>query len=420
MKDRTFSGPDRVDASRPLAGSRIATRLIRFEAAPGDRHSPVSTPIYQTATFEQPGADEMGAYDYSRSGNPTRTVLEDLLAELEDGSRAFAFSSGMAAVGAVVRLAAAGEAIIAGDDLYGGSYRLLEGAAQRHGIEVRWTDTTDPEAIERALDERVRLVLLETPSNPLLKVSDIELIGRLARARGALLAVDNSIMSPCLQRPLELGADIVIESATKALSGHSDLTGGVVAVKDDELAERIYWTQNAEGTALGPFESWLLLRSIKTLQVRLDRQIVNARHIAEYLRSREEVKSVNYPGFADHAGSALHKRQAGGHSVVMSFETHDEAVGKAVVDATRLFSIAVSFGAVGSVISLPCRISHAAIPAEVRKARQLPEGLVRLSVGIEDVDDLIGDLERAFEIAHGVGDAPRATIAVRAAPETVR
>jgi cystathionine beta-lyase len=380
--------------------TRFPTRLQRFDAAPDDPHAPVSTPLYQTATFAQPGAEELGAYDYSRSGNPTRTVLEGLLADLEGGSRAFAFSSGMAAVSAVVRLVEAGGAIVAGDDLYGGSYRLLAGAAERHGIEVRWVDTTDPQAVAQTIDERVRLVLLETPSNPLLKVSDIELIGRLARARGALLAVDNSIMSPYLQRPLELGADIVIESATKALSGHADLTGGVVAVKRDDLAERIYWTQNAEGTALGPFESWLLLRSVKTLAVRLDRQLANARCIAEALRARDEVKAVYWPGFDDHPGAELHRRQAGGGSVVMSFEAHDEEVGKRIVEATRLFTIAVSFGSVGSVISMPCRISHAAIPPEVRRARALPEALVRLSVGLEDVDDLIRDLDAAFASAH--------------------
>jgi cystathionine beta-lyase len=379
--------------------TRFATRLLRFAAAPGDPHAPVSTPLYQTATFEQPGADQLGRYDYSRSGNPTRTVLEELLAELEGGHRAFAFASGMAAVSAVVRLVEAGGAIVAGDDLYGGSYRLLAGAAERQGIEVRWVDTTDPQAVAASLDDRVRLVLLETPSNPLLKVSDIELIGRLAREVGALLAVDNSIMSPYLQRPLELGADIVIESATKALSGHADMTGGVVAVKDSELAERIYWTQNAEGTALAPFECWLLLRSVKTLAARLDRQIANARAVAEHLRGRREVKAVYWPGFDDHPGAELHRRQGGGGSVVLSFETWDEEVGNHVVDATKLFTIAVSFGSIGSVISLPCRISHAAIPAEVRKARALPEGLVRVSVGLEDAGDLIDDLAQAFAAA---------------------
>ncbi len=379
---------------------RVRTRLIQYDPAPGDANAPMCTPMYQTATFQQPSAEELGAYDYSRSGNPTRAVLESLLAELEGGSRAFAFSSGMAAVTAVTRLVSAGQAIVAGDDVYGGTYRLLTDAAESRGIEVRWVDTTDPSAVEDALDDRVRLVLLETPGNPLLKVSDIELIGSLARARGALLAVDNSIMSPYLQRPLELGSDIVVESATKALSGHSDLTAGVVAVKDPELAERVYWTQNAEGTALGPFESWLLLRSVKTLAVRLDRQIDSARRVAEYLRDRPEVKAVHYPGFEDHAGHEIHRRQGGGGSVVLSFETHDEDAAPRIVDATSVFKIAVSFGSVGSVISLPCRISHAAIPPAERRARALPESLVRLSVGIEDVDDLLRDLDAAFAAAN--------------------
>lgn len=379
--------------------TRFNTKLLRYDAAPDDPHAPISTPLYQTATFEQPGAEELGPYDYSRSGNPTRAVLEELLAELEGAGHAFAFSSGMAAVSAVLRLVPPGGAVVAADDLYGGSYRLLAGAAERQGIDVRWGDTTDPKLVAEALDERVALVLLETPSNPLLKVCDIELVGRLARARGALLAVDNSIMSPYQQRPLELGADIVIESATKALSGHADLTGGAVGVNSAELAERLYWTQNAEGTALAPFDCWLLLRSVKTLSVRLDRQIATAQRIAEYLRGRDEVSAVYYPGFDDHPGAELHRRQAGGGSVVMSFETHDEGVGKRVVEATELFTIAVSFGSVGSVISLPCQISHAAIPPAVRRARALPEGLVRLSIGLEDVDDLIADLDAAFAAA---------------------
>lgn len=379
---------------------RVRTRLIQYDPAPGDANAPMCTPMYQTVTFQQPGAEKLGAYDYSRSGNPTRDVLETLLAELEGGSHAFAFSSGMAAVTAVTRLVSAGEAIGAGNDVYGSTYRLLADAAESRGITVRWVDTTNPSAVEDALDDQVRLVLLETPGNPLLKVSDIELIGGLARARGALLAVDNSIMSPYLQRPLELGADIVIESATKALSGHSDLTASVVAVKDPELAERVYWTQNAEGTALGPFESWLLLRSVKTLAVRLDRQIDNARRVAEYLRDRPEVKVVHYPGFEDHSGHEIHRRQGGGGSVVLSFETYDEDAGRRIVDATRVFKIAVSFGSVGSVISLPCRISHAAIPPRERQARTLPESLVRLSIGIEDIDDLLRDLDAAFAAAN--------------------
>ena len=376
-----------------------STRLVQFNAAPGDQNAPVSTPIYQTATYEQPAAEELGPYDYTRSGNPTRTVLEDLLAELEGGVRALAFSSGMAAITAISRLARAGESIVAGDDLYGGTYRLLARIGEAHGVSVRYVDTTDLVALEEALDERTRLVLLETPTNPLLKVSDVEAIARLAHDNGSLVVVDNSIMSPYLQKPLEVGADIVVESATKALSGHADLTAGIVAVADPELGDELYWVQNAEGAGLGPFESWLLLRSVKTLAVRVDRQLVNARWVAELLRSRPEVRRVYYPGLEDHPGRALHFRQARGGGMVMSFETDCDETSRRIVDATRLFKVAVSFGGVGSVISLPCRLSHASIPPEVRRARELPEGLVRVSVGIEDPADLIRDLETAFEKA---------------------
>ena len=382
-----------------------STRLISFDPSPGDPNAPISTPVYQTGTFEQPGATELGDYDYTRSGNPTRTVLEELLADLKGARKAFAFSSGMAAITAVTRLAAPGDSIVAGDDLYGGTYRLLANVAESRGITVRYVDTTDVAAVETALDDRTRLVLLETPTNPLLKVSDIEAIARLTRTNNGpggeptLLVVDNSIMSPYLQKPLELGADIVVESATKALSGHSDLIGGVVAVAGEELAERLYWVQNAEGAGMSPFESWLLLRSVKTLAVRLDRQLANSRAVAEFLRSRPEVHAVYYPGFEDHPGYELHNRQANGAGMVMSFETDSPETARRIIDATRLFKVAVSFGGVGSVISFPCRLSHASIPPEIREARELPEGIVRISVGIEDPEDLVADLEQAFAFA---------------------
>ena len=379
---------------------RLPTRIVQFEPAPGDPNAPLSTPLYQTATFEQPSADELGPYDYSRSGNPTRTVLEDLVAEMEGGSRALAFASGMAAITAVTRLAGPGDAIVAGDDLYGGTYRLLSRIGETHGIEVRYVDTTDLDAVARALDERARLLLLETPTNPLLKVTDLRAAARLTRDNGTLLAVDNSIMSPYFQKPLELGADIVVESATKALSGHSDMTGGIIAVKDPELAERLYWVQNAEGAGLAPFESWLLLRSVKTLAVRLDRQAANAERVARFLRERPEVEAVHWPGFVDHPGHAIHAAQARGASVVISFATNDDDTARRIVEATEVFKISVSFGGVGSVISLPCQLSHASIPPEVRRARAIPEGLVRLSVGIEAAEDLVADLDAAFATAN--------------------
>ena len=351
-------------------------------------------------TFEQPGAEEIGTYDYSRSGNPTRKVLEDLLAELEGGTRAFAFASGMAAVNAVAKLASAGEAIVAGDDLYGGSYRLLAAAAERQGIEVRWVDTTDVAQLAEALDDRVAVVLLETPSNPLMKISDIEHVSRLAHQHGALLAVDNSIMSPVL--PEAAGA----RRRHRHRVGNQGSFGGTRISPEVSSRSR---TMPSPSACTGPRtpraqrsarsnRGCCCARS-RTLSVRVDRQLGNARAVAEYLRAHEGVRTVYWPGFEDHPGSELHRHQGGGGCMVMSFETHDEAVGKHVVDNTRLFSIAVSFGGVGSVISLPCQISHAAIPPEVRAARALPEGLVRLSVGLEDADDLIRDLERAFTSA---------------------
>jgi len=397
--------------------AKAKTRLIQYNACPGDPYAPVSTPLYQTATFAQPAAAELGPYDYTRSGNPTRAVLEKLLADLEGAAAgtaagaaagvaptaapvsAFAFCSGMAAITAVTRLVNAGERIVAGDDLYGGTYRLLGRLAEDRGIEVVYVDTTDPGGVDAALDSRTRLVLLESPTNPLLKVSDIESIAALAHSHGVPLAVDNSLMSPYLQRPLELGADIVVESATKALSGHSDLTAGVVATRDPDVADRLRWIQNSEGAGLAPFESWLLLRSAKTLAVRLEAQQLNARRVAEYLCGCPMIRRVYYPGLEDHPGFDLHGRQAGGPGVLMSFTTGSDELSEQMVNATRLFKIAVSFGSVTSVISQPARLSHASVPAEIRAKRPLPEGLVRLSVGLEDGDDLVEDLAQAIKAA---------------------
>ncbi len=382
---------------------KVKTRLIQFDSCPDEPYAPMSTPLYQTATFAQPAAAELGPYDYTRSGNPTRAALEGLLADLEGGASAsaLAFSSGMAAITAVTRLVNAGERIVAGDDLYGGTYRLLGRLADERGVEVVYVDTTDLDSVEKAMDSRARLVLLESPTNPLLKVSDIQSIAVLARARGVPLAVDNSLMSPYVQRPLKLGADIVVESATKALSGHSDLTAGVVATHDPEIADRLRWIQNAEGAGLAPFESWLLLRSAKTLAVRLTAQQLSARRVAEYLCGCPLIRRVYYPGLEDHPGFDLHHRQAEGPGVVMSFSTGSDDLSERIVNAVRLFKIAVSFGSVTSVISQPVRLSHASVPAEIRRRRPLPDGLVRLSVGLEDADDLVDDLAQAFRAAAG-------------------
>ncbi|MHC4598630.1 MAG: trans-sulfuration enzyme family protein [Planctomycetota bacterium] len=372
------------------------TRLVQFHGCPGDPHAPLSTPIYQTATFEQASAVEFGAYDYSRSGNPTRTVLQDLVADLEGGSRAFAYASGMAAITAVARLAGAGGHIVAGDDMYGGTYRLLCRVLGPQSIEASWADVTDPAAVSAAMSEKTRLVLIETPTNPLQKIADLGALARVAHEGGALLAVDNSLLSPYLQNPLKHGADLVIHSGTKALGGHSDVTAGLVVVRDDALAERLAFAQNAEGTALGPFDAWLLLRGLKTLALRMDRQESNARVVAEFLRGHPSVKRVHFCGFEDHPGHALHLSQANGTGGVVAFETGDHEVSRRFAEESNLFKIAVSFGSVHSQVCLPEKMSHACVPEDVRKQRGFPEDLVRLSLGIEDPGDLLEDLARAL------------------------
>lgn len=377
---------------------KVATRCVQLNGH-SDPAGAVAPPIYQTATFTQPSATEFGEYDYSRSGNPTRSLLERQLADLESGTNAAAFASGMAAISAITGLLNSGEEVIAGDDLYGGTVRLLELLQQRQGITVRYTDTTDLNAVRQALTPRTKLILIETPSNPLFHVSDLRKLGEIAHQAGVLLAVDNSMLSPCFQRPLELGADLVIHSATKFLCGHSDVTAGAVITKDAALHKRIAFLQNAEGAGLSPFESWLLLRGLKTLSLRVERQNQSALKIAQFLSSDPSVQQVYYPGLADHPGHEIHRSQSTGDGAVVSFTTGDAEFSARIVEATKLFTIAVSFGSVGSTISLPCHMSHASIPGALRDRLAPPPDLVRVSVGIEDVDDLIEDLTQAFSIA---------------------
>jgi cystathionine beta-lyase len=375
---------------------KFASRLVSFDVAPGDPFRPMATPIYQTATFEQEEATAFGPYDYSRSGNPTRTVLEEQIAGLENGTRGFCFASGMAAITCIARLLRTGDEIVADSDLYGGTCRLFTRVLERTGITARYADACDIEAFAELITERTKLVYLESPTNPLLRVVDIRQIAELAHAKGALLAVDSSAMSPYLQNPLDMGADIVLHSATKYLCGHSDVTGGVVVVKDDELAKQIYFLQNAEGNALGPFDAFLFLRGLKTLKLRLDCQQKNAQTIAEWLEAHPQVTAVNYPGLATSPGYLLQRKQARGAGAVLSFTTGSVETSRRIVEAVRMFSICVSFGSINSTISLPGCMSHASVPKEVGELRNLPGDLVRLSVGIEDAGDLIADLEQAF------------------------
>jgi cystathionine beta-lyase len=361
-----------------------------------DPYRAIAPPIYQTATFKQLSATEFGEYDYTRSGNPTRTLLERQLAALEDGAFASAFASGMAAITALTRLLNNGEQIVAGNDLYGGTVRLLEQLRKRQGINVRYVDTTDSGAVRAALTPATRLVLVETPSNPLFRISDVRSLAQLAHQNNALLAIDNSMLSPVLQQPLNLGADIVIHSATKFLCGHSDVTAGAVITNDPAVHECISFHQNAEGAGLNPFESWLLLRSLKTLALRVERQNESAHKIAQFLAVHQDGFKVYYPGLEEHPGHQIHRNQADGYGAVLSFTTGDAELSKRIAEATKLFTIAVSFGSFASTISLPYCMSHASIPQTLKTELAPPTDLLRISVGIEDVDDLIEDLEQAL------------------------
>ncbi len=377
---------------------KTSTRCVQLGRG-NDQYGSIVPPIYQTATFEQPTATEFGEYDYTRSGNPTRALLEKQLADLEDATHACAFASGMAALTSLTRIVRPGEEIVAGDDLYGGTVRLLDRIASQLNISVVHVDTTNAAEVREAVSDRTRLILIETPTNPLFRISDIRELSSVAREAGAYLAVDNSMLSPVIQRPLNHGADVVIHSATKFLCGHSDVTAGALITNEPTLHKQFSFQQNAEGTGLSPFESWLLLRGLKTLALRVERQNQTAEKIAHYLQMRAEVTQVFYPGLAVHPGRAIHQQQADGNGAVLSFTTGDEKLSAEIVEATRLFKIAVSFGSVGSTISLPCRMSHASIPGALRDRLAPPPDLVRISVGIEDVEDLIGDLDRAFELS---------------------
>jgi len=390
---------------------KTATQCVRFDSN-DDPHCSISPPIYQTATFRQPSADEFGEYDYTRSGNPTRSLVERQMAALEGAEHASAFASGMAAISSLTRLLEAGQEIIAGDDLYGGTVRLLDQVLPRQGIGVRYVDVTDVGAVRDALNPRVGLILIETPSNPTMRIADIRALAGVAREAGALLAVDNSMLSPCFQKPLKLGADIVVHSATKFLCGHSDVTAGALVTKDYDLHRRIAFDQNAEGAGLSPFDSWLLLRGMKTLWLRVERQNESALKIAQFLSRHPAVGRVYYPGLTGHPGREIHRNQSKGDGAVISFTTGDIELSRQVVEATRLFDIAVSFGSVSSSISLPCRMSHASIPQALRDRLAPPPDLVRVSVGIEDVDDLIEDLSRAFALAeNGKNEASAVCVA---------
>ncbi len=380
---------------------RLDTRLIH----PGNELDPATgaagVPIYQTSTFNQPGLDTPGQYDYARSGNPTRAAVEQALATLEGGARGFAFASGMAATTAVLMLLSAGDHVVVTADCYGGTYRLLTRILNRLGITASFADTTDPAAVRAALRPNTRLLLVETVSNPFLGVTDLQAMAEIAHGAGARLAVDNTFLSPYLCRPLEYGADVVIHSATKYLGGHSDLVAGAAVTRDDALGADLYLIQNGTGNVLGPQDCFLLSRGLKTLGVRMARQQETARAVARWLQERPEVQAVYYPGLPAHPGHELAVR-LGGFGAVLSLRLADSALLRPFLAALHLPLLGVSLGAVESIISVPAYHSHASIPAAERAARGIDDGLVRFSVGLEDPADLIADLEQALAAARAV------------------
>ncbi len=375
----------------------FATRLLHSRSAIDAQTGASSIPIYQASTFHQFDIDQPGAYDYARSGNPTRQALEEAIARLEGGTRGFAFASGMAAISSVFLLFSAGDHLIVAEDVYGGTYRILANVLSRLGIEVSFVDTTCLERIEAGIRPETKAIYLETPSNPTLKVTDIAAVAAIARANGLLTIVDNTFMTPYYQRPLELGADIVIHSATKFIGGHSDVVAGLAVTKDEVLGQRLYAIQNGFGAILGVQDSWLVLRGLKTLKTRLDASTSSAAQIAAWLSRHPLVRRVYYTGLPDHEGHALQSRQASGHGAVLSFDLGGREQVKALLDAVRLPLVAVSLGAVESILSYPAMMSHASMPPEERAARGITDGLLRLSVGLEDTQDLITDLEQALD-----------------------
>lgn len=358
----------------------------------------ISVPIYQTSTYVQEAPGVNKGFDYSRTNNPTRATLEKLVAELEHGSVGVAFASGLAAIDAVVKLLKSGDEVLAVDDIYGGAFRLYTHIYEKFGIKVNYVDTSDVANVVDAITPATKLVWLETPTNPTLKVSDISAIAAIAKANDALFCVDNTFASPVLQNPLDLGADIVVHSATKYLGGHSDLIAGVVVTKDPELGAKIKFIQNASGAVLGPFDSWLIIRGLETLHLRVKQHCANALKVAQFLESQPQVKEVFYPGLPSHKNHEIAAKQASGFGGVVSFVLKEETLeaAKEFVTSTNYFKLAESLGGVKSLLCHPAEMTHKSIPAEIRRASGVSDGLIRLSVGLEEAEDLIADLKQAL------------------------
>ncbi len=372
------------------------TALIHGGISIDERTGAVNIPIYQTSTYKQDGLGKMRGYEYSRTGNPTREALEALIAELEGGYAGFAFGSGMAALTAVLSLLHSGDRVLISSNVYGGTFRLLSKVFDHFDITYTISDTTDIASFESDIAEDVKAVIIESPANPLMTVTDIRAVAEAAHRHGLLVIVDNTFMTPYLQKPLELGADIVVHSATKYLGGHSDVVSGLAVVNSKELAEKIAFIQNSTGGVLGPFDSFLLIRGIKTLAVRMDRHVYNAEKVADFLSKHDAVKNVYYPGLPDSQGYEVNRRQAKNGGAMISFELKDNYDINTFFESLQLVSLAESLGGVESLVCHPSSMTHASIPADIRKKVGITDGLIRLSVGIEQIDDIIEDVAQAI------------------------
>jgi len=388
--------------SRPPRDRRdgFATRAIHAGQAPDPATGATIVPVYQTVTYTQDAIDRNRGFDYSRSDNPTRRALEEALASLEGGRFGVTYGSGMAAIAGAMQLVKSGDHVVVADDLYGGAYRLFTRVLPGYGVRFRYVDATRPEEVAKAMEPATRIVWIETPTNPMLRIVDVAACAEIARRHGALCAVDNTFATPFLQNPLALGAHVSVHSTTKYIGGHSDVIGGAVVVDDEELAQTLRFTRNATGGIPGPWDAWLTLRGLKTLAARMRQHEANAARVAEFLAGRPEVARVHYPGLPDHPGFELARRQMRGFGGMVSLDlAGGEAAARALCEGTRLFSLGESLGGVESLIGYPWTMSHAAFPPEEKRRKGITEGTVRLSVGIEDADDLCDDLTGALERA---------------------
>ena len=377
---------------------KIATKYIHAGAEPDPSTGAIMTPIYQTSTYVQEGPGVNKGFEYARSQNPTRKALEEAYAQIENGKFGLAFSSGVAATDAVIKLLSPGDEVIAANDMYGGTYRLFSKIFEKFGIIFTYVDTTNAANIQNAISAKTKLIWIETPTNPLMNITDIEVVATIAKANGSMLCVDNTFASPYLQNPLDFGADIVMHSATKYLGGHSDVIQGALMMNSAELREQLYFIQKSCGAVPGPMDCFLVLRGIKTLHLRMQRHCENGKTIAHWLRNHPKISKVYWCGFEDHPSFAIAKKQMRDFGGMLSFELKDDSIeaAKKVLSSTKLFSLAESLGGVESLINHPASMTHASIPREKRIANGLSDTLIRLSIGVEDADDLIEDLSKAL------------------------